>query len=67
MRERHLPRVCRHCQAPMASQEGTCWRCGTEWATEDAPRTTLRLIVGGAQRAADDSERPPLPVTGAKS
>ena len=58
MRERHFPRVCRSCRAPMARQEDACWRCGTEWASEDAPRTTLKVIAGGAQ-AAD----PPEPAT----
>jgi hypothetical protein len=24
----------------MARQQDSCWRCGTEWATEDKPRTT---------------------------
>jgi hypothetical protein len=48
MRERHLPRVCRSCQAPMARQEDACWRCGARWASEDAPRTTLQVIAGGA-------------------
>ena len=55
MRERHFPRVCRSCHAPMARQEDTCWRCGTEWASEDAPRTTLRVIAGG-QPAAERAE-----------
>jgi hypothetical protein len=31
----------------MARQEGTCWRCGTPWAVEGEPRTTLRVIAGG--------------------
>jgi hypothetical protein len=52
MRERHFPRLCRSCRAPMARQEDTCWRCGTEWAPEAEPRTTLRLIAGGARPAA---------------
>jgi predicted amidophosphoribosyltransferase len=47
MRNRHHPRLCRACKAPMSRQEDTCWRCGTEWASEDAPRTTLRVIAGG--------------------
>ena len=55
MRERHFPRVCRSCRAPMARQEDACWRCGTRWASEDAPRTTLKVIAGGAQ--ADRSDR----------
>jgi hypothetical protein len=47
MRERHFPRLCRSCEAPMARQEETCWRCGTQWASEDAPPTRLRVIAGG--------------------
>jgi len=41
----------------MARQEDTCWRCGSEWASEDAPRTTLRLIPGDADRWVKDAER----------
>jgi hypothetical protein len=48
MRERHFPRLCRSCQAPMARQEDACWRCGALWVSEDAPRTTLHVIAGGA-------------------
>jgi hypothetical protein len=32
----------------MARQEDTCGRCGTQWATEDRPRTPLHVIPGGA-------------------
>jgi hypothetical protein len=35
----------------MARQEDACWRCGTPWASEDAPTTTLKIIPGGAQAA----------------
>ena len=31
----------------MARQQDACWRCGTQWTSEDAPRTTLRAIAGG--------------------
>jgi hypothetical protein len=48
MRNRHFPRLCRSCQAPLGRQEDTCWRCGTYWAAEDEPRTALRVIPGGA-------------------
>jgi predicted amidophosphoribosyltransferase len=48
MRDRHLPRLCRTCQAPMARQENGCWRCGARWATEDRPRSTLRVLIGEA-------------------
>ena len=47
MRDRHIPRLCRSCQAPMARQEDSCWRCGAQWASEDVPSTTLRVIAGG--------------------
>ena len=58
MRDRHLPRLCGHCHAPMARQEDTCWRCGTEWASEKAPQTALRMISGGPPaRAHLDAER----------
>ena len=48
MRNRHFPRLCGSCRAPMARQEETCWRCGARWVSEDAPRTALRVIAGGA-------------------
>jgi hypothetical protein len=42
----------------MAGQEDTCWRCGVAWAAEDEPRTTLRLVPGGApSQAVLDTER----------
>jgi DnaJ-class molecular chaperone len=53
MRERHFPRVCPSCRAPMARQENACWRCGTQWTTEEAPRPKLRVIAGGATTDAD--------------
>jgi hypothetical protein len=31
----------------MARQEDACWRCGAQWASEDVPQTTLRVIAGG--------------------
>jgi hypothetical protein len=45
----------------MARQEDTCWRCGTEWATEwaseEEPRTALHLIPGDAPKQGEDAER----------
>jgi hypothetical protein len=43
-RNRHTPRLCGNCHAPMASGTDTCWRCGVQWASEDQPATTLRLV-----------------------
>jgi hypothetical protein len=54
MLHRHVPRLCRSCQAPMARQDETCWRCGIEWVSQDAPRTRLRVIRGGAAAAAGE-------------
>jgi predicted amidophosphoribosyltransferase len=34
MRDRHLPRVCHNCSAPMARQDDSCWRCGAVWTVE---------------------------------
>jgi len=45
MRDRHLPRLCSSCHAPVARQEDSCWRCGTRWASQDRPATILRLAV----------------------
>ena len=37
----------------MARQEDACWQCGTQWASEGGPRTTLRVIAGGARDTSD--------------
>ena len=52
MRQRHVPRLCQSCRGPMARQTETCWRCGTQWASEDDTRTRLRVIPGGVPAAA---------------
>ena len=56
MRNRHRPRLCRNCRAPMAGQEDSCWRCGVEWAPEQSPRTTLRLVPTAPIPAGDVPE-----------
>jgi len=68
MRNRHIPRLCRNCQAPMARHQDACWRCGAQWASEEAPRTTLRLVATAAPvnlstcpSAGSRSRRPPAP------
>jgi hypothetical protein len=33
----------------MARQEDSCWRCGTQWASENAPATRLQVIAGGVR------------------
>jgi predicted amidophosphoribosyltransferase len=54
MRDRHFPRVCGRCHAPMARQEDACWRCGAPWAPEDRPRTALHVV---AEEARAQTER----------
>jgi hypothetical protein len=42
----------------MASEVDGCWRCGVQWAREEQPRPTLRLLAGGAdEHARPDVER----------
>jgi hypothetical protein len=57
MRDRHLPRLCAACQAPMARQEETCWHCGNRWAAAGAAHPGLRVIPGGAATADTRDER----------
>jgi hypothetical protein len=42
----------------MGRQEDACWRCGTQWAAEDEPRTALRVIPGGASTHGADAAEP---------
>jgi predicted amidophosphoribosyltransferase len=51
VRQRHFPRLCRACQAPMARQEDTCWRCGVQWGSEIRTRPALRVIHGGVENS----------------
>lgn len=37
MRDRHKPRLCRKCTAPLGRQEDSCWQCHTP-AEEPAAR-----------------------------
>jgi hypothetical protein len=41
----------------MARQDDSCWRCGTQWASEAGPRTTLKVIAGGGSDALLASDR----------
>lgn len=63
MRDRHFPRLCRSCQAPMARQENACWRCGTDWATEDEPTATLRLVSARASEDVASASHAGIPTT----
>lgn len=43
---RHFPRLCRSCGAPMARQEDACWSCGAVWADRATPAG--KVTVPGA-------------------
>jgi hypothetical protein len=62
MRNRHFPRLCHSCQAPMGGQEDACWRCGVTWTPEQAP-AALRLIAGGAAPVIEPAEVPVVSTT----
>jgi hypothetical protein len=57
MRER-FTRLCGSCDAPMARQEATCWRCDADWNSKDKPRLALRVIPGGAQTPPEAARQP---------
>jgi hypothetical protein len=47
----------------MGRQADTCWRCGTQWASEEAPRTALRVIPGGAPTEVAGAPQPGIATT----
>jgi hypothetical protein len=65
MRDRHLPRLCRSCDAPMARQEETCWSCQAAWDyRRSAKRNAQRVIPGGhaARRPGADQTLAPAAI-----
>jgi hypothetical protein len=50
-KNRHFPRLCRTCDAPMAGQEDTCWNCGAVWdegsTTDNEPGVPLGAPTQG--------------------
>ena len=47
MRDRHFPRLCRCCDAPMAREEDSCWRCEAAWEYRSARRSARLVVCGG--------------------
>jgi hypothetical protein len=64
MRDRHLPRVCRSCDAPMAGQDDACWKCGASWDYRLSSPNRVSVIRGSADERPDDDHQPlaPAPV-----
>lgn len=64
MLDRHKPRLCRGCQAPMARQSDRCWRCdaaGSEPVAQSPRRSlqesTMHVLSTRARRQADGVRR----------
>ena len=76
MRDRHLPRLCRSCTAPMGRQQDACWSCSAEWSNlapsgrgsdataSDRVPADVEALVGAVGRADEDApwEELPAPV-----
>ncbi|HET6869859.1 MAG TPA: hypothetical protein VFH80_28360 [Solirubrobacteraceae bacterium] len=66
MRERHFPRLCRSCDAPMARQEDSCWNCEAVWDHRSARTSVGRVIPGGHAARPYGGDQPSAPaVSGA--
>ena len=61
MRERHFPRLCRSCNAPMARQEDTCWSCDAAWHDGSDDRNAWRAIEVGDAGRAEGRDQLPVP------
>lgn len=59
MHDRHVARLCRSCQAPMACQEDECWRCGARSPSPSsrARATPTHVASGSPLVAAADEGR----------
>jgi hypothetical protein len=66
MRDRHLPRLCRSCDAPMAGQEDSCWKCGAGWDYPLAQQNPVRVVSDRAAERPDGGEQPLIPATVAR-
>jgi len=51
MRDRHIPRLCRSCTAPMARQQDACWRCGVERTTTAPSRPAADPMAAALLKA----------------
>jgi predicted amidophosphoribosyltransferase len=59
-RERHFPRLCDACQAPMAVQEDNCWHCGAMWGASHPAKSashTAKRPSHTAKRAKHVADR----------
>jgi hypothetical protein len=65
MRERHYPRLCRSCDAPMARQEDSCWRCQAAWEDRSAGQSARLVVLAGHAARSDGGGQSSAPaITG---
>lgn len=67
MRDRHLPRLCRDCRRPLASQEHTCWNCGAACPRADQATASAPTTESASARFDDDGGHPELSQVGGPS
>lgn len=49
--DRHIPRLCHSCGAPIAGGDDDCWKCGAPWSA-------LLAEAGGGAPAAHRAQEP---------
>lgn len=42
---RHIPRVCANCGAPLGGNDRACWSCHTVWVAPSAPEPDRLAVV----------------------
>ena len=45
MSARHVPRLCRSCQGPMARKDSACWRCGVRWSADTSEPSLGAAVI----------------------
>jgi hypothetical protein len=59
MSARHIPRLCRSCQAPMACKASACWRCGVRWSADPSEPSIGAAVIDARAKflAGHDADR----------
>lgn len=57
-RNRHEPRLCATCEAPLAGQSADCWRCGAT-AVEPVRRTVTQYVAAAPGPRVPNAPAPP--------
>lgn len=52
---RHIPRLCRRCTAPMARQQDHCWKCEATWVNTLPANWAVEEWLNEGGKAAPES------------